>query len=121
MPQSVELIWKGRAYRIAEDEAFAAGEALEDVVTLIELATWGRNMKFRKLARAYAALLNFAGAEVTPQEVHAEFMASVRTAQKGGPEVFAVRAAATLMAILMDGAPPAPAGGAGNPLEAGSS
>jgi hypothetical protein len=121
MTKSVELVWKGKPYRIAEDEAFAAGEALEEVVTLTELATWGRNMKFRKLARAYAALLTFAGAEVTPEEVHAEFMASVRAAQKDGPEIFAVRAAAALMAILMDGAPPAPAGGAGNPPEAGSS
>ena len=109
----IDLEWKGKSYTIPSDEAFDVGEKVEDVVTLVELQAMSAAPKFHKLARAYAVLLNHAGARVTPQEIHAAMLDQVKDyAAKGvrpneveAKQVIAARAVAMLITILMDGAP----------------
>ena len=101
----ITLKFKDESFTISESQAFEVGEVVEDVVTLPELAKWGESPKFFKLARAYGAMLRFAGCKVSDQEVHAEMMGQIRNAEDGGEEILAAQAVANLIAILMNGAP----------------
>jgi hypothetical protein len=71
--QAVTLNWEGRDYVVPADRVFGAIGVVEDVVTFPELVQGlqlGRpNMS--KLARAYGALLRYAGANVTDEEIFA--------------------------------------------------
>lgn len=70
----VTLEWKGSKYTIPSDQMMEAINRIEDHVSLETLhvrdgekPSWKRG----KIAQAYAAVLNFAGAKVTPEEVYA--------------------------------------------------
>lgn len=70
----VTLKWKGSEYTIPSDQMLEAINRIEDHVSLETLhvragekPSWKRG----KIAQAYAAVLNFAGAKVTPEEVYA--------------------------------------------------
>jgi len=110
MPDIV-LTWKGATYRIAEDRAFEAGAAVEEIVTLTELQTYATAPKFFTIARAFGALLRFAGVKVSDREVKAEIDSCIVRAAKDGvtvedaQEVFIAQAFAQLTAVLFDGAP----------------
>lgn len=107
----IVLKWKGSDHRIPDARAFEAGAALEEVVTLAELQSFGTRPKFFTLARAMGCLLRFAGVKVSDREVKAEIDASIRSAVSDGldeadvKEVFAVSAIQQLVAVLFDGAP----------------
>lgn len=107
----ITLSFKGETFTIPEAKAFEAGAAVEEVVTLSEMAQWGAAPKFFKLARAFGALLRFAGARVSDTEVKAEIDASILRAVETGTdegaanEMFAVSAMAQLQAVLFTGAP----------------
>ena len=108
---SITLSFKGQTFTIPENRAFEAGAAVEEVVTLAEMAQWGNAPKFFKLARAFGALLRFAGARVSDTEVKAEIDASILRAVEAGleadaaGELFAVQAMAQLQAVLFTDAP----------------
>lgn len=108
---SITLSFKGQTYTIPESRAFEAGAAVEEVVTLAEMSQWGNAPKFFKLARAFGALLRFAGARVSDTEVKAEIDASIMRAVEAGVdqgaanELFAVQAMAQLQAVLFTDAP----------------
>lgn len=108
---NITLSFKGETYVIPETRAFEAGAAVEDVVTLAEMSQWGAAPKFFKLARAFGALLRFAGARVSDTEVKAEIDASIMRAVDAGAdattanEMFAVQAMAQLQAVLFTDAP----------------
>lgn len=105
--QRITLSWKGKDFVIRESEAFEAGEAVEEIVTLAELASYAERPKFRKLARCYGALLRFAGASVTDAEIHSAMMDEIKAMEDTGQDVrlLAADAVSTLMHVLMDGAP----------------
>jgi hypothetical protein len=104
MAQRIELEWKGKSYVIREEQAFALGEELEDIVTITELAAMGDKPKFYKLSRAYAAIITFAGGHATPAEVHGAIMDGVKAGESAGADVV-MTVVNTLISILMDGAP----------------
>lgn len=107
----ITLSFKGQTWTIPETRAFDAGAAVEEVVTLAEMAQWGGAPKFFKLARAFGALLRFAGARVSDTEVKAEIDASILRAVEAGNdpaatnEMFAVAAMSQLQAVLFNDAP----------------
>lgn len=106
----IKIAWKGKTYTIPESKAFLAGEAVEEVVTLAEMASWGRHVRFHKLARAFAALAGVAGVRVTPEDVLKEMMAQLAKFagnQEGAAELFAVRAIAQLQEVLVGALPEA--------------
>lgn len=109
MPDIV-LKWKGEEYRIPESRAFEAGAALEEVVTLSELQSYGTRPKFFTIAKATGSLLRFAGCKVSDLEVKREIDASIMRATTDGAEksevegIFAVNAVEQLIGVLFDGA-----------------
>ena len=107
----ISLSFRGQTWTIPENRAFEAGAAVEEVVSLSEMAQWGAQPKFFKLARAFGTLLRFAGAKCSDAEVKAEIDASILRAIDTGrdkdaaTEMFAVAAMAQLQAVLFTGAP----------------
>lgn len=101
----IELEWDGKSYFISESEAFEVGEIVEDIATLPEIAAMETSPKFFKLARCFAAMLRFAGAQVTPQLVHKRMMDEVKSASESERATFIAAAVGSLVALLMDGAP----------------
>lgn len=107
----IVLKWKGAEVRIPESRAFEAGAALEEVVTLTELQSFGVAPKFFTIARAMGTLLRFGGVKVSDQEVKREIDKSImRAASEGYAEndvqdIFAAQAVQQLVAVLFDGAP----------------
>jgi len=102
---SISLSFKGKTYSISDDQAFQAGEVVEDIVTLPELARWGDAPKFFKLSRCFGAMLRFAGCKVSDRDVHAEMMAQVKSGGEDQQELLAAQAVGALIAVLMNGAP----------------
>lgn len=97
----IVLTFKGKEFRLPENRAFEAGEAIEEIAPLAEVTTWGKRPKFFKLARCFAELLRMCGEKVTDKEVHAEMMAGFKDGNPGGY----LSAMMVLIEILMDGAP----------------
>jgi len=68
----VTLSFQGKQYKVEkEDGIWGLIEAIEDVITFLELAPAFQQQKFptAKIFRAYTAALNYAGAKVTPNDV----------------------------------------------------
>jgi hypothetical protein len=116
--KDITLSYKGDTFRIPASQAFALGAAVEEVVTLAEIASWGNNPRYFKIAMAMGAMLRFAGAKVSDGEVKAEMDRSLMAAQgqvdnpEAMAELFYMRAIEGIMAVLFDGAPEA---GEGSP------
>lgn len=115
---AITLQFKGATFTVPAEKAFALGAAVEEIVTFVELASWGAKPRFFKIAMAYGAMLRFAGAKVSDAEVKAEIDASISRAQVDGiaedvvRDLFAMQAVEQLQAVLFDGAP----GGEGGDL-----
>lgn len=108
--KAIKLKWKGEEITVKEDRVFEIADAVEDVITfgeLVQMRTGGGNIRFTKIAKAYAAMLTEAGLPVTGREVHSEIMAAVRNAEKAEKLSMAMEAIDWLLVILMDGAPEA--------------
>jgi len=109
--KSITLQFRGATYTVPAEKAFALGAEVEEVVTFAELASWGNQPRFFKIARAFGVMLRFAGAKVSDAEVKAEIDASILKAQADGGsedalrELFAMQAVEQLQAVLFDGAP----------------
>lgn len=103
--KQIEIEWQGESFSISENQAFELGERIEEIVTLSELAQMADRPKFRKLARCYAEMLNFAGARVTPQQVHSKMMEELKGAGTTQKKIVVAEAIGVLIEILMDGAP----------------
>jgi len=109
MTRKVILQWAGRNYVVPEQKAFRLAAAVEDVVSLPELQAAAKRGAFRKIALAYAAMLKFAGATVTEDEVIAKMFGDLQAAKEAGQaQVFAAAAITQLAEVLMLGAPPMP-------------
>ena len=109
--KSITLTFRGETYIVPAEKAFALGAQVEEVVTFVELASWGARPRFFKIAQAYGVMLRFAGAKVSDAEVKAEIDASILAAQADGADadmvrdLFAMQAVEQLQAVLFDGAP----------------
>jgi hypothetical protein len=68
----VELEWQGQLYTIASDRMMKAIAIIEGHITVSEilLVTVGRSIPLSKLCMAYAAVLRYAGARVTDEQVY---------------------------------------------------
>lgn len=102
--RGVRFPFKGVEYHVPAERAFALGEQIEDIVTLTEIASWGKAPKLFKLARCFAAIIRFAGGKVTNEEVHEEMMDQIKSGGAGS-DLIAAQAISALIAILMNGAP----------------
>lgn len=70
--QPVTITFDGRDYKVEkEDSIWGLIEAIEDVVSFLELAPALSTGKYpsAKIFRAYAAAINYAGGNVTPNDV----------------------------------------------------
>ncbi len=108
MPKVIGVEYGGKEYTINENEVFTVCDAIEDVITLGELAVMmqdSRKIRFAKLAEAYAALLREVGAPVDARKVHKDFRNALTGDTKSGVTM-AQEAMAGLINILMDGAEP---------------
>lgn len=74
----IKLDWHGKEYTIPANRVLRAIACIEDVLTLNELATYSaRNaVPFAKIASAYGAVLRYAGATVTDEDVYAGMLQS---------------------------------------------
>lgn len=103
--QVIGIKWAGVEYTINEDEVFLACDAIEGVMTLGELAEALQDpskIRFARLAGAYAALLQEAGANVDRRDIHKAFRSEISLGAAGSMAK-AREVIASLIAILMDG------------------
>lgn len=68
--EPIELAWGGNTYTIPANRVLRVIAKIEEHVTISDLAN-GVAIPFAKSAMAYAAVLRFAGARVTDDEVYA--------------------------------------------------
>lgn len=111
MSRTITLKFRGETYTVPESKAFALGAEVEEVVTLAEIASWGKHPKFFKIARAFGVMLRFAGCKVSDADVKAEIDASMMRAVGEGSDkldveqMFAIMAVEQLQAVLFNDAP----------------
>jgi hypothetical protein len=74
----ISFEWAGHTYALKSDRVLGAIARIEDVVTFAELARVGsgKSVPLAKLAMAYGAVLRYAGAKVTDDEVYAGILSS---------------------------------------------
>lgn len=95
------IAFQGEEYVIPESRAFEIGERVEDVASLPEVLGWAKTPKFHKMARCIGVMLRAAGGRMSDKDVHKQMMADFTEANPAA--YFA--ALASLVAVLMDGAP----------------
>jgi len=103
--RAVEMTWAGVTYTIPADRAFKAAMMVEDIVPFAEVHGWGQKPRVYKLSAAFGALLRFAGARVSDEDIVASILNP--NAQDGG-QMAAVGAFNSLMEVLTSGAPDLP-------------
>lgn len=100
--RAVNMTWRGVDYIIPANKAFDVGADIEEIMTMADIAHWQVRPKLRKLAKAYGAMLRFAGCKVADVTVFDDMM-SVQEDAGGQVPVFAALAA--LAELLTGGAP----------------
>jgi predicted secreted protein len=100
------LKFRGQEFSIPDSRAFEAGEAVEEIASLMEVSSWHRRPKFHKMARCVGALLRMAGSKASDREVHADMMAGF----SAGNAAEHLGALNMLLSVMMDGAPEAKGG-----------
>lgn len=68
--EPVKLRWQGAEYDIPANKVLRALAVVESVITLQELPQDNTRVPLAKISMAYGALLRFAGARVTDDEVY---------------------------------------------------
>jgi len=93
----ITLEWHGKEFTIPANRVLKAIACVEDVLTLNELAMYSERkaIPFAKIASAYGAVLRYAGARVTDDEVYSGMLQSE---DKG---VTVTTALGGLMAMMM--------------------
>ena len=111
--QPINLTYRGITFSIPASRAFEIGEEVENIISLGEIQSWGNKVPFHRVARAYGAMLRFAGCRVENGEVLQSIMdnlAEVGLAKSKGTEIetleiFYQTALGNLTLCLMGGAP----------------
>lgn len=67
----IEMVWRDKPYTIKSTRVMGAIAVVEDIITFPEIAAFGqrRAAPAGRLCQAYAALLKYAGAKATPEDV----------------------------------------------------
>jgi hypothetical protein len=67
----VEMVWSRKTYTIKSHRVMGAIAQVEDIITFAEIGAFGQRgtTPSARLCQAYAALLKYAGARITPDEV----------------------------------------------------
>jgi len=68
--EEIKLEWQGREYRIPPRKIMGAIHAIENVITLPEMAEVAARGKISRIAAAYGAVLRYAGAQVEDLDVY---------------------------------------------------
>ena len=104
--KKIEIEWGGETLTIAEDQWFELAEEVEEVITLIDIHEITVRPKLTKIARAYSIMINFAGGESTPAEVHHDMMAQLGKSKKSGKvrKLIAANAIMVLSQVILGGA-----------------
>ena len=97
----IVIAFKGEEFTVPESRAFEIGERIEEIAPLPEVLSWAQTPKFFKMARCIGVMLRAAGGRATDKDVHRQMMADFNA---GNPAVY-FTALASLVAVLMDGAP----------------
>lgn len=97
--EETKLLWQGKEYTIPSNRMMGAIARIEDVVTLSELRAFSTRggAPVGKLAMAYGAMLRYAGADVTDDDVYITLFA-------GGDQVAIITAIKNVMLMMV---PPA--------------
>lgn len=95
------IAFNGEEFTIPETRAFEIGERVEEIAALPEVLSWAKTPKFFKMARCIGVMLRAAGGRMTDREVHKQMMQDFTA---GNPSAY-FAALASLVAVLMDGAP----------------
>lgn len=106
--RSIKLEWNGEDFCIRPDQAFAAAEVVEQFVTLTDLPKLGEHLPLTKLARCFAALVEFAGGHADAADVHKFMLAEMKAVENDAGKadaMLAVKVIHDLVEVLMDGAP----------------
>jgi hypothetical protein len=109
--QSIKIKWNDQEVTLTEDMAFQVTDAVEDVITfgqLVRMRSDSHNIRFAKLAKAYAAMLGAVGIKATAAEVYKAFAAQLRGdgGENGLDRVgYAVEVLDWLIITMLDGAP----------------
>jgi hypothetical protein len=97
----IVIAFQGEEYVIPESRAFEIGERVEEIASLPEVLSWAKVPKFFKMARCIGVMLRSAGGLATDKQIHRQMMADFNS---GNPAAY-FTALASLVAVLMDGAP----------------
>lgn len=101
----VRLTFKGAEYVIPDNRAFAAVDLVEEHITLGQMGRQQKDPQFGKIAKAYGALLRFAGCKTSDRAVYSEMMKAVNSGEPGAGYAVAMNHLAALALIVMEGAP----------------
>lgn len=68
----IELVWGGKTYTIKSHRVMGAIAQMEEHITMTEMAAYSRRgtAPLARMCQAYAAMLKYAGARVTADEVY---------------------------------------------------
>lgn len=102
---TIKFEYKGKTYTVPPERVMGLIDTIEEHITLAEIYADGsgrRTLRFGRLAAAYSAALNYAGAETTTEDV---YLAMFGGAAEDGAETKAFHMMMTLMTIMT---PPAP-------------
>jgi hypothetical protein len=108
------IAFQGEEFTIPESRAFEIGERVEEIASLPEVLSWAKTPRFFKMARCIGVMLRAAGGRMTDKAVHKQMMADFTA---GNPAIY-FAALASLVAVLMDGAPEKQSGGEAEKMDA---
>lgn len=99
--QDVELVWKGRKFRVPSKQVMGMIAKIEDHVTMTELARFqaerGGALPFAKLANGFSAAIEYAGGEAPADEVYLALCGGGDSLEEGKAVALAVRDLLALM------------------------
>jgi hypothetical protein len=95
----IELVWGGKTYTIKSHRVMGAMARMEEHITLTEMGAFARRgtAPLVRMCQAYAAVLQYAGARITPEEVYQTALSEAN----GQMAVFL-----TMMQLMMAATPP---------------
>jgi len=116
--EPVPIGWEGVTYTIPAESVLKAIALIEDHVTFdeLQLSASKNTMPLAKLSQAFAAVLRFAGAKVSPEDVYAGMFAGGEVRERMTLSIIALMSMMIPPAHLqkdLTGNRPAPAGKSG--------
>ena len=97
--RKIEIEWRGETFFISEDRWFELAEEVEEIITLVDIHEITIRPRLTKIARAYSVMINFAGGESTPSDVHRDMLAQLGDAAKPGGQTRKIIASNAIMVL----------------------